>query len=659
MRKHIFYMVLAYTATGLLFSGYGAQQCLAEESTLTEQHYFPDIPIVLSATRMPQSVEDAPVAVTIITRDMIEASGATEIPDVFRLVPGFLVDYDNAHVPAVSYHMLPDRYVRQQQVLIDGRSVYDPLIGGVHWMELPITIDDIERIEVIRGANAATYGSNSFMGVINIITRSAILDKGTTVKTNVGSEHLREGFLRYGDSNGALDYRINLAYRSDDGFRGRHDGKIIRLINSRVDYQVNDRDNLMMQAGYSEGPRQMDDVIDTSIPNYDMNTFSQFQQIKWQRIYAPEDEYSLQFYHNQLGTIDTYVRTDYPVYWDGNTNTERYDLEFQKIKRISPKLRYVVGASLRRDQVSSQLYFNTPDTLSNDIRRLFAHGEYHYNRDMLFNLGAMLEDNDITGSNISPRASINYKLTPKDTVRVSISKADRTPVLLEQYPDMVVSVPSLGFYDQVIYNGSTVQNEKITEYEIGFIGQKLRDHLKYDVKFFYQDIDGLINALNSPVPASIPDTVDGKAYVFNNYDSADIRGLETGIDWDISRATKIHVAFSSIHISSTDNREDYSKSAPATMLSLLAMHNFSHGYSGSVFIYSRGKMKPLVRHANDPEYMDPYTRVDVRLAKSFKSGNTSQKIAVVARNIFNAHQDTLLLNNVARGAYISYQIGFN
>jgi iron complex outermembrane receptor protein len=659
MLAHHRYVVMVCVTVSLVLNGFSPQHAHAGESTLTEQHYFPDIPIVLSATRLPQSVEDAPVAVTIITREMIKASGATEIPDLFRLVPGFLVDYDNAHVAAVSYHMLPDRYVREQQVLIDGRSVYDPLIGGVPWMELPITIDDIERIEVIRGANAATYGSNSFLGVINIITRNAILDKGTTIKTNVGDHGLREGFLRYGNSQGALDYRVNLAYRSDDGFVGRNDGKIIRLLNSRFDYQLNDRDNMVMQAGYSEGPRQMDDVFDSGVPYHDMKTFSQFQQVKWHRVMGPEDEYTVQAYHNQLATINSYTRTDVPIYWDEDASSERYDIEIQKIKRINPRLRYVVGGSYRRDQVASQLYFGTTTPLDNSIRRLFAHGEYRYNKALLFNLGVMYEDNDITGSDLSPRASINYKLTPKDTLRISVSKASRTPVLFEQYPNMAVNVPSLGYYDQVFYNGSQVNNEKITDYELGFVGRKLHNTLNYDVKFFYQDIKGLINALNTTLPASVIDTVDGKAYIFYNYDNAIIRGFETGLDWDASKTTKIHLAFSSIDIDATDNLEDYSKSAPSTLLSLLAMHNFSRGYSGSVSIYSRSKMKPLARHAYDPLYMPSYTRVDVRLAYSFKTGNTSNEAAFTIRNLFNAQQDSILLNNVGRGAYITYQIGFN
>ena len=646
------YAVLVCVITSLYLNGFAAMPVYADESTLTEQHFFPDIPVVLSATRLPQSVEDSPVAVTVITREMIEASGATEIPDLLRLAPGFLVDYDNAHVAAASYHILPDRFVRQQQVLIDGRSVYDPLLGGVPWMELPITVNEIERIEVIRGPDAAAYGSNSFMGVINIITRSAILDKGTTIQASVGTDKLKEGFARYGDSNGTVDYRINMAYRSDDGFDNRNDGKIVRLLNSRVDYQVNDKDNMTFEAGYSAGPRQMDDSFDTGIPYHDMHTYSQFQQIKWQHVNAPEDVYSLQIYHNQLSENDSYLRTDVPIWFDTSTTTDRYDLEIQKIKRLNESLRYVIGAGYRLDQVKGQLYFGTPDTLDNHISRLFTHGEYRYNKDLLFNLGLMLEDNDITGSDLSPQVSANYKLTPEDTLRVAVSKGTRTPVLAEQYVNTAINLP--GYYDQIYFNNGQINNERMTEYDIGFVGHRNQNNFTYDVKFFYEDLSGLING---QVVSPYPD-VDNKAIYFTNIDSAIIRGFESGIDWNLTNATKIHFAYSHIYISSADVSEDYSNSAPSSLASLLATHNFRNGYIGSLFVYSRSSMKPLARHAYDPAYMAPYTRVDLRLAKNFRVGETSQQIAIAIRNLFNAYQYSTLQNNVDQAVYFSYRIGF-
>lgn len=648
-RRRLLVVICAFTS--LLLNGFLARHVYAEESTLTEKDYFADIPIVLSASRLPQSPEESPVAVSIITREMIEASGATEIPDLFRLVPGFLVDYDSGHIAAVSYHMLENRYVRQQQVLIDGRSVYAPLLSGVPWTELPITMDDIERIEVIRGSNAATYGSNSFIGVINIITKNAILDKGTALKANVGTNDLRQGFLRYGNSSGSLDYRVNLAYMSDDGFEERNDGKIVRLINTRFDYQASNKDNFEFQAGYSEGPRQIDNTFDDGIPYHDKYTYSQFQQIKWRRTESTEDEYSLQLYHNQLKENDSYVRTDFPIYISEDYLADRYDIEFQKIKRLNDNMRYVVGASYRLDQVTSQFYFSRTTPLDNHITRLFAHGEYRHN-DYLINLGLMLEDNDITGTDLSPRASLNYKLNPENTLRLAYAQATRTPVLFEEYPDMKITDP---IYNQLYYDDREVNNEHLTEYELSLVGHSADYKLNYDVKLFYQDITGLIYDYTlTPFP-----DYDNETSVFDNFDDAIIRGFESGVNWSLTDRTKLFLAYSHIEIDSTDYRGDYSKAAPTNMFNIMATHNFPRNYTGSIVVYHRSRMKPLARRSYDPEYMDPYTRVDMRLAKSFTSGKTRQNIALVLRNIFDAYQDTRLKNNVERGAYVSYQINFD
>jgi iron complex outermembrane receptor protein len=142
----------------------------------TEDDYIGDVPRVLTVSRLSQSLVDAPAAVTVIDRETIRASGIVDIPEIFRLVPGFYVGTNAGFVQntnhVVSYHGMTTAYSGAMQVLINGRSVYSPLYGGVQWSELPLAIADIERIEITRGPNAASYGANSFFGVINIITQN-------------------------------------------------------------------------------------------------------------------------------------------------------------------------------------------------------------------------------------------------------------------------------------------------------------------------------------------------------------------------------------------------------------------------------------------------------------------------------------------------------
>lgn len=649
LRLYFKYIILFLPAT--LVSHTVFSQTPSDAIQLSEQDYFVDIPLVLSATRLPQSAREAPVAVTIIDRDMIEASGYTEIPDLLRLVPGFLVDYDSGHIQAASYHLLTNRFVRQQQVLVDGRSVYSPNFGGVQWTELPITIDDIERIEVVRGANAATFGSNSMMGIVNIITKDAILDRGTDVKVNVGTNELREGFLRYGNTNGKLDYRINAAYRSDDGFEQRYDGKIVRLLNSRFDYQVDNNDTLMFQAGYSEGPREEDNTFDSGIPNHLRETFSQFQQAKWQHTTNSSNEYSLQLYHTQLTENKSYTRTDFPILIDEYQKSERYELEFQQSLSPFVGARFVWGASYRLDSVVNPLYLGTQDELEKRTRRLFGHTEYRLTEDLLLNAGVMLEDNDITGTEISPRIALNKDITNNDTIRVSYSRATRTPVLFEEYPNTFLTTP---VFNQIFYDNGSIQSETVDNYEIAWVGNSQDKQLFYDVKLFREDIDGLISSANtSPYPDA-----DNQAAYFDNFDNIKITGFEGSLDYRPSQKVRIYFTYANINVDSEDIGDEYSVAAPEHSASLLSMFKLQDDINTSFLVNARSKTKPLARRSSDPVTMPSYVRVDWRVAKNIDGVNANHKLAFVVQNIFDNVDFSRLNNFQGREYYLTYQVHF-
>ncbi|MCP4043706.1 MAG: Plug domain-containing protein, partial [Gammaproteobacteria bacterium] len=179
----------------------------------TEEDFLGELPVVLSVTRLAQPLAETPASVTIIDREMIEASGARNIAELFRLVPGMQVGSWNGHAFSVTYHGLSDQFSRRMQVLVDGRSVYSPDIGGVRWSYLPLALDDIARIEVIRGPNAATYGANSFLGVISISTRQTAEVSGSRITLNRGEDDIADVTLRHAGAVGEVDYRFTLGYQ--------------------------------------------------------------------------------------------------------------------------------------------------------------------------------------------------------------------------------------------------------------------------------------------------------------------------------------------------------------------------------------------------------------------------------------------------------------
>ncbi|HMV60241.1 MAG TPA: TonB-dependent receptor [Agitococcus sp.] len=177
-----------------------------------------EMPVVLSATRLKQAVADAPASVTIIDRQMIAQSGAREIPDVLRLVPGMVVGYEKGWDAFVSYHGTSADMARRMQVLVDGRSVFQPSLAFVDWIGLPLELDDIDRIEVIRGPNAAAYGANSFLAIVNIITRNPADLPTVRAYTRQGGEGINDNFVSYAGVKNQFSWQLSANQRNDDGF---------------------------------------------------------------------------------------------------------------------------------------------------------------------------------------------------------------------------------------------------------------------------------------------------------------------------------------------------------------------------------------------------------------------------------------------------------
>jgi iron complex outermembrane receptor protein len=195
-----------------------AQFGMAEEAPSLPFSETNDLPMVLSATRLQQSLFDAPAAVTVIDHQMIEQSGIREIPELLRLVPGMVVGYESGSEAFVSHHGTSADLARRMQVLVDGRSIYQPLLASVDWIGLPLDIRDIERIEVIRGPNAASYGVNSFFAVVNIITRHPADVTGETVSYRRGENGIEDYHARIAKKVGAVDWQLSLTGRADEGF---------------------------------------------------------------------------------------------------------------------------------------------------------------------------------------------------------------------------------------------------------------------------------------------------------------------------------------------------------------------------------------------------------------------------------------------------------
>ncbi len=275
--------------------------------------------MVLSATRLSQPLSEIPAAMTIIDREMIEASGAMNVPDLLRLVPGMVVGFYSGSRATASYHGMADEYARDMQVLVDGRSIYDPGYGGVSWPDMPIEVNEIARIEVVRGPNAAAYGSNSYAGVINIITQHPADQLGTIVKAIVGEGDKRSLYGRYADMNGTWAYRIAANYQKFGGFDNIPDDEHTEWLDFHADYTPNQKNSFKVMLGASKGTYE-EGFNETAQQVRDLENNYNFQQINWQHQIAPSNEIKLQLYHNFFEIDDDFqspVLSEVIKDWEG------------------------------------------------------------------------------------------------------------------------------------------------------------------------------------------------------------------------------------------------------------------------------------------------------------------------------------------------------
>lgn len=647
---------LLITMSALLFG----RSALAEQVPEAAPDYFADLPLVLSASRLVQAVEDAPAAVTVIDRKMIKDSGVRDIADLFRLVPGMVVGRYRGNRPTIGFHGFTDPYFRQLQVLIDGVSVYSPMWGGAEWSELPIALEDIERIEVVRGPNSAAFGANSFLGVVNIITRDPAVERGVQVVANVGENGIGDALVRYAASSDDLRYRLTAGQRSDQGLDAYPDTTRTNFLNLRGHYRVTVADEVRLQAGYSggvagEGVYGVPNHTDGPRPRrFDSGSI----QLRWTRSQGADDELWLQFSHAERSNREVlpYVLDlrsaglgawTYPLSY--SYDFRRTDLELQHTLRVGESVRGVWGGQLRTDGARSETYFGSNGWQSSNLSRLFGNLEWRLAAGWVVTGGAMLERNSISGSSVSPSLAVNRQVLPGHTVRLRAASAKRTPTLYEDRVDwgyelpaglkaLLAGVPPLGPYlvtlplAQSALTSGSVEDENIRSREISYLGHFPGARLNVELHLFRHRLDNLMAYYRYAYP-----TVMGLfesdyqfTYGFRNSETAGIKGSSVALRWQATPATRIHFAGSRTVIETDSILIE--PSAPTHTVSLLVSQDLTAEWLFSFGYYRVGSFQTMGGGALLPAT----DRADLRFARQFRTGGARGEVALVVQKAFGS-----------------------
>ncbi len=642
-----------------------------QAASLTEADFLADLPVVLTVSKMAQPLQDSPSSVTIIDQDMIRASGYQDIPDLLRLVPGFSVAYTRENTFAVGYHGFADAYSRRFQVLVDGRSIYSPHYGAVGWGTLPLAIDDIQRIEVVRGPNAAVYGANAFFAIINIVSKDPTQTLGRLANVQAGEQNMAGAVLRYGGGEGDLRYRLTLSGQHRDRFektfydptRGTaedyYERTYTRFLNGRWDYQLSNADELSAQVGLTGGDWNAGSVRHPEEPRA-YEPWGGFAQLRFNRAMSADEEWSVQFSHSY---VDNGQGSFVAPFASRNYSTDvsvlphlrqwRSQLDFSSSQRLSTGVRLAWGGELRHEAVAGLGFYGTRDRQDGVLASLFAHAEWQADADWLVQGGAQVAHHYFTGFEISPRLAVSYRLNPRHTLRWAVSRATRSPTFYEQDGNHGFRNPGGVMVDQYVVPSDGLDPEINNSVEMGYLGQWPEWGAQIDVRLYRDHITDYLGQASYRFLRTfgVGESYNDKYFQYVNGGTLDVTGLDAQLVWKPHRDFSLHLAQSFAHVDASHDTadDDMPESAPDRITSLLANWRIGAGFSLSATVYHTDRMMWLT----EGDHTERHTRADFRLARQFKLDGMEAEWALGVQNAGDDYQEFRRENVFSRRAYAS------
>jgi iron complex outermembrane receptor protein len=449
---------------------------------------------VTSVSKTKESLARSAVAIYVITQEDIRRSGATSVPELLRMVPGMDVAQIDASTWAVSARGFNSQYANEMLVLVDGCIVYSPSFSGVVWDAQDLVLDDIERIEVIRGPGATLWGSNAVNGVINIITKKAQATQGGFISVESRNQDLAETTAQYGGNlAGKGYYRIFAKYfdrgafdtaggqNAADGWHQTHTG-------FRTDWNVSGRDSLTVQGDFFYGPEHHTSPLVVSLQppvNGEFNVH--FEPAggnilgRWNHTYSPHSDITLQIH------FDVSDRDQYTV----SEHRHITDVEFQNHIAVGSRQNFVWGVGYRyeKDRLPGSLTLTfSPQNSSVSRYSSFLQDEISLWPDRLrVTLGTRLEHDPYTGFNVQPDVCLLWSPVLRQAIWAAFSRPVRTPSRADIGARYILSAfPGPGGLPAAVtsYGNPNLGNEAVTSFQAGYRAQ-LRDSLRLDVAAFH------------------------------------------------------------------------------------------------------------------------------------------------------------------------------
>lgn len=429
---------------------------------------------ITTASKTPQEVWNTPAAIYVITNDDIRRSGATSIPDVLRLAPGLQVERANSDQWVVGIRGFGSQFSRSVLVLIDGRSVYTPTSGGVIWADQDVMLEDIDRIEIIRGPGGTIWGPNAVNGIINIITKTAQDTQGALATGATGNVDRAIGAARYGGQiQKTLHYRIySKGFNRGDEFHPDHD-PFDDWWNAqggfRIDWERKEGDHYTLQGDLYEGNQGERTGIAFLSPLSQQNVDEVARAsggnvlARWDHDLSSTSGFQLQAYFDRTNRQD--------IQYGETRNT--IDLDFTHHFQLGDRnnVNWGLGARWSPDNIiQTQPTVNfIPNQETDHIYTVFVQDQlYVIPKELSLTAGVKVLENNYTGYETQPSGRLLWTPTPHQSLWAAVTRAVRTPSRIDDDVDLMgySTTPFPVFL--AIVGDKKFKSEDLLAYELGY-----------------------------------------------------------------------------------------------------------------------------------------------------------------------------------------------
>jgi iron complex outermembrane receptor protein len=541
---------------------------------------------VTSVSKKEQTLAKTAAAVFVISREDIRRSGATNIPDVLRMAPGVEVAQIDGNQWAVSIRGFNSLYSNKVLVLIDGRAIYSSTFSGVFWDQVNVPLEDIERIEVIRGPGGTVWGANAVNGVINIITRSSADTKGGVISSRGGSAGTAEAAAQYGGNAGKSGaYRLFGRYfnttdsvlaggplGSSTGGSVGNDGWHSWQMGFRSDWSPSSQDSLSVQGDFLSSSGGATSAFVFSAPLAELELDTSMTNIsgdvlgRWVHTMAGGSEASLQVYDSAM------KRHEAGIELTNNT----LDVDFEHHLAAGTRHDIVWGFDYRvsRDNLVPTATYGssvTPAVRVDNLLAAFVQDEIRIARSVFLTVGSKFEHNTYTGFEVEPSAQLVWEASAQHSLWASAAHAVRQPNHVEygaQFNLAVAEVPGVGSALVTLNGNRNILAERLNDYEVGYRGQ-LNPKLSLDVTAFLS----FYNRLETYEPQALIFNVTGSGPVLalplrlDNLGHARNYGIEGFAHWNVNRKWEISPGLSVLRMTTgtaATSGDGYLASAPGS-----------------------------------------------------------------------------------------------